>query len=263
MADAFDRAADDFTQARGLPADVTASIVQSLIEQLDPHARVADVGAGSGRIARPLLLCGMKVMGIDLSRQMLRQFGRELPPDAPESQLVQADSVHLPFADRSLDAVISVHVLQLIANWQEALAEIRRVLAAGGALFHGYEWRPADSPGATMLQRWCEIVRDNARSNGLLMDEPGMHDLSDVKTHLLVMGAGMQEWLVGEWLTRRTLARNLEAIEHRTWSKTWDALPGFFDRCLGELRAWAIGNYGPLDTEISVAHRFIWQKFWW
>jgi hypothetical protein len=68
---------------------------------------------------------------------------------------------------------------------------------------------------------------------------------------------------VGAWTTTRTLARSLEAIEHRTWAGT-DSLPdGFLAACLAELRAWAQAEFGALEREFATPHRFVWQRFEW
>jgi ubiquinone/menaquinone biosynthesis C-methylase UbiE len=251
-ASSFDHIARDFTAARGLPPHVTEQIVDSLVGALPPGARVADIGAGTGRIARPLLARGVNVISLDLSLPMLQQLA------APSARIV-ADAARLPVLSGSLDAAYSVHVFQLIAHWRAALVEIRRALKPAGAFLSGYEWRPPDSPGAAILAHWREIIR----AQGFPNDEPGARDLDDVKAALLEMGAQMQEWSVGEWTMTRTLARHIESIEHRTWSNTWQTPPGFFGRCLAELRAWAIERYGPLETEFTVPHRFVWQKFQW
>ena len=55
----------------------------------------------------------------------------------------------------------------------------------------------------------------------------------------------------------------VETIEHRTWSPGW-AMPGEFSaRSLAELRAWAVTEYGALDSIHEVRHRFMWQCFTW
>jgi arsenite methyltransferase len=49
-------------------------------------------------------------------------------------RLVRADAQRLPLRDETVDAVVSVAVLQLIPDPAAALAEMERVLQAGGRL---------------------------------------------------------------------------------------------------------------------------------
>ncbi|MBI3762663.1 MAG: methyltransferase domain-containing protein, partial [Chloroflexi bacterium] len=182
-----------------------------------------------------------------------------LTPDSPRPALVEADAARLPFAAGRFDAALSVHVLHLIAGWRESLLEVRRVLRPGGVLLSGYDWRPPDSPGALILEKWRDIVR----SRGLEGYQPGARDFDDVKAALFEMGAMMREVSVGEWTTARTLARHIETIEHRTWSSTWIVPDDFFSNCLAELREWVVAEWGGLEREFTTPHRFIWQSFHW
>jgi ubiquinone/menaquinone biosynthesis C-methylase UbiE len=252
MTASFDHIARDYTAARGLPPGVADEIVGALMETLPARARVLEIGAGTGRLAQPLQARGVEVVSVDLSAAMLRQF-------AAPARRAAGDAARLPFAAHSFEAAYSVHVFQLIAHWHAALTEIQRILKPGGAFFSGFEWRPPDSPGAQLLARWRTIIH----AQGFPDDEPGARDLDDLRAELLRRGAQCSEQRVGEWTMTRTLARHIEAIEHRTWSNTWPVPPGFFDHCLAELRAWAGARYGPLETAFTVPHQFIWQKFWW
>jgi len=255
----FDRAAQTYDETRGFPPGIAAQVADSACQLLGPVSFVLEVGVGTGRIARPLLAHGVLVAGLDLSLAMMQRLRAELPPGAAVPPLVQGNAAGLPFAADVCDAVISVHLLHLIANWRAALDEVRRVLRPGGCYLTGYEWRPADSPGARLMNRWTEIVR----AAGWLAHYPPPHDFDDIKAHLIASGASLTEAVVGEWSVTRTLARQIETIEHRTWSYTWDVPDGFFDRCLADLRVWAAGEFGGLDASYEVPHRFIWQRFAW
>jgi SAM-dependent methyltransferase len=170
---------------------------------------------------------------------------------------VIGDAAALPMQAGRFEAVISVHVFHLIATWRLALDEVRRVLAPGGVFLTGYEWRPPDTPGARLMERWREIVR----ARGFGDNYVGPHDFDDIRAALEAMGGRLAERAVGEWTVTRTLARQIETIEHRTWSSTWNVPAEFFPRCLAELRAWAAAEYGRLDQAHQVPHRFIWQRF--
>ncbi|MCM0677669.1 class I SAM-dependent methyltransferase [Micromonospora phytophila] len=92
---------------------------------------VLDLGCGVGRDLVFWAKRNVVVMGLDLSRGMLDHARADTT--AP---LVQADMLHLPFADAAFGGVwCSASLLHLPkALAPSALAEMRRVLRRGGAL---------------------------------------------------------------------------------------------------------------------------------
>src|SRR6202034_4933947 len=47
---------------------------------------------------------------------------------------IEADALHLPFADSSIDLVTSAFGFRNLANYEEGLAELHRVLRPGGQI---------------------------------------------------------------------------------------------------------------------------------
>ncbi len=98
------------------------------IELLSLHAedRVLIVGVGTGPDL-PLLPHDADVVGIDLSRAMLRVAVGRLGEAPPETQLIAADAMSLPFRDRSFDAVILNLILSVVPDGRICLREVSRV----------------------------------------------------------------------------------------------------------------------------------------
>ncbi len=73
---AFDRAVAYYDRTRAIPRSVQEKITDSLIQQVggDRGAGFLEVGIGTGRISRPLLERGYRVVGIDLSLAMMREM---------------------------------------------------------------------------------------------------------------------------------------------------------------------------------------------
>lgn len=255
----FNRAAETYEATRGFPPGIGEEVADAAVAIVGPGARVVEIGVGTGRIARPVAARGVRVVGVDLSRRMMRQLTALTPPGPSAPRLVEADATRLPLANAAFDAALSVHVLHLIPNWPQAVAELRRVLRPGGVYVLGYDWRPPEAWSARLLQQWRTIVA----ARGYTGDHPGAQDFADIRRHLEGTGAVVETRLVGAWTVRRTVAQALEAIEHRTWSSTWGVPDDFFPDCLAELRAWAIAEHGSLAATLETPHQFCWECYRW
>jgi len=99
-----------------------------------PRGGVAlDVGSGPGNVTASLARAagpdGLAV-GVDISEPML---ARAVSAHAgPNVGFLRADAQELPLRDETVDAAVSLAVLQLIPNPATTVAEIARVLKPGG-----------------------------------------------------------------------------------------------------------------------------------
>lgn len=96
-----------------------------------------DVATGTGRLPLALLRAHFQgcIVGLDVSRGMLRQARAKLQPYGEQVSLVWQDAGTLPFADGTFDAVSCLESLEFMSHPLEVLAELVRVLAPGGVLF--------------------------------------------------------------------------------------------------------------------------------
>jgi ubiquinone/menaquinone biosynthesis C-methylase UbiE len=128
--DGYDAVAASYLADRTVDgADMTA--LAELTEKLAPDARVLDAGSGAGiPVTRALLTAGVRVVGLDFSRQQL-ELARDL---VPASIPVQGDLAGLPFADASFDALVSYYAIIHVprAEHHAVFAEAHRVLRPGG-----------------------------------------------------------------------------------------------------------------------------------
>ncbi len=103
-----------------------------------PETVALDLCCGTGDMTmallklRPNATHTAPILAVDFSHQMLslgqKKFaGRNVLP-------IEADALHLPLADASVDLVTSAFGFRNLANYEEGLAEILRVLRPGGQL---------------------------------------------------------------------------------------------------------------------------------
>jgi SAM-dependent methyltransferase len=106
------------------------ALTRELIDRADFRAgdKVADIGCGLGASTRLLHERGVAAIGVDV----VFPAGVGAHGDAPP--FVVADAARLPFADESLDGVLSECSLSLTADRAQTLAEWRRALRPGGRL---------------------------------------------------------------------------------------------------------------------------------
>ncbi len=103
-----------------------------------PDARVLDLCCGTGDMAlalmklRPADADAAPLLAIDFSHGMLVRGAEKFAPH--NIIAIEADALHLPLADGSLDLVTSAFGFRNLANYDEGLTELHRVLRPGGQI---------------------------------------------------------------------------------------------------------------------------------
>jgi ubiquinone/menaquinone biosynthesis C-methylase UbiE len=134
------------------------------IEKLLPRKLIlADVGCGTGSLTVELARFADKVIGVDLSEQMLRR-ARIV---AKERQLRnvefrRGDALKLPLEAGSVDATFCVMVLHFLADPHRAIVELCRITRCGGSVIvvdlvqHHQEWMREQ-----MAHRWLGFEKSS------------------------------------------------------------------------------------------------------
>ncbi len=114
-----------------------ARVFRSILRQ--PEARVLDLCCGTGDMTLALLKHrpgeGCPIIAADFAHQMLIRAERKFSSrnaSAARAITLEADALHLPIADGSLDLVTSAFGFRNLANYDAGLAELHRVLRSGG-----------------------------------------------------------------------------------------------------------------------------------
>ena len=106
--------------------------------RLSAGERVLDLGCGAGTdslIASQMVGPAGSVTGIDMTAEMLAKARRAAAEmGAANVEFVEGEIERLPFADESVDVVISNGVIDLLPDKDVVFAEIHRVLSSGGRI---------------------------------------------------------------------------------------------------------------------------------
>src|SRR2546425_6133904 len=124
LAVSFDRVASiyDATRWSGFSPEIMKKLLDTMKETFASCRTILDVGTGTGRFAQYLTDSGFNVLGIDVSLSMMAKAREKRLRN-----LVQADAHLLPFRDQAFDGAVMIHVLHLVRNWAEVVAEVARV----------------------------------------------------------------------------------------------------------------------------------------
>jgi len=146
---------------KGLSSAHTTSAVRAELQGLDwSRARVADVGAGRGHFCA-LVAAELAARGLDPAQHL---FPSDLHPEsfqAPGLTCARtAPDGRLPYADDSLDAVVSIEVIEHVEDQFAFLRELARVAR----------------PGALVIVTTPNVLSLSSRARTLLWGFPELFD---------------------------------------------------------------------------------------
>ena len=117
-----------------------------------PGDAVLDACCGTGDLALACLRAGARdVTGIDFAPRMLERARRK----APAVEWIEGDLLELPFGDETFDAATVGFGIRNVDDLDRGLAELRRVLRAGGRVAI-LELTEPRGPLAALYRLWFE-----------------------------------------------------------------------------------------------------------
>ena len=221
-----------------------------LVGALPPGGLCLEIGVGTGRIAIPLAQAGVKLVGVDLSREMLgrlRAKGDAVP-------VVQGDATRLPFRDGAFDAAIAAHVLHLIPKWRAAIDELRRVVRPGRVILA--------SRGAHENDTWDRNVRRRFFIEaGDPPWPPGIDTIDALDVHMRGIGVRVQP--LPELSAQNVASINdlLEGLEAGYWSACWSIDEATRRHAAERTREWAISELGDVDLKRPLVDTTVWHAY--
>jgi SAM-dependent methyltransferase len=268
----FDRAAEYYDTTRGY-ADGSAERIRDAIVAYTGagrDTRFLELGVGTGRIALPFIRAGYDYTGVDISPAMMNRLAGKLAGDpgtaAYRFQLREADITALPFEAARFDVIIAVHVLHLVADWQRAIQEARRVLRSSGWLLCGSDETLAEDASSADLslpaplrvrRKWWELRRElglgrlDGRSNLLSRD-------TQLLAFLYASGATIDTVVLAKYELPVISARAMaDRVKARVFSSDWDTADAAHAIMSRQLDDWLAQSIDAPDAPVPIAGEFM------
>ena len=135
------------------------------IDKLTKNSIVADIGCGNGRHLIPCANRCKKVIGIDLSKELLKIVKRKSTDLKLDNiELIHSDAVHLPLKNNVFDAILyiaSLHNIKGNNNRVNSLKELYRVLKKNGKALISVWSRWQDKFRKDFFKKWFTEFNQN------------------------------------------------------------------------------------------------------
>ena len=242
----FDRVAETYDATRTAPAHVATAVTDALLRVLRGTAdapRLLEVGIGTGRIAVPLAVAGVRVTGIDISAKMLEV----LRGKCGDIHVVLAEAAQLPFRAASFDAALFVHILHLVPDIEATLRASIRVVSPGGVLIHVFDELEEGGPHLEAGRLLWEVVEASTQAKR----PPDVHAeaAATFERVLREHGATVEEQVVMRYQAPFVARKALEHLRRREFSSHWGIPDAAFEDVVERLERRYEQRWGDLDTE--------------
>ena len=210
MRAAFEKAAISYDAVAVLQQEVANRLVERMDYMSMKPASILDAGSGTGFVSQLLAARypKTKITSLDLAFNMLKQAKRKRSFKQrwnKQFQYINAEAENLPFADASMDLIISGLTLQWCQDLPKVFKEFRRVLAPGGLLLFS-SFGPETL--TELRQSWAavdELAHVNAFAD--------MHDVGDALMQSGFLDPVMDmEMLTVTYNDVKTVMRDLKQI---------------------------------------------------
>jgi ubiquinone/menaquinone biosynthesis C-methylase UbiE len=240
----YGQIASIYDATRPIPPEVLEQVTDSILRLVSatPETKFLEPGIGTGLIAQPILQRGYSYTGVDISNEMMDELRRKLQGIPNNLTLIQTDASSLPFENNSFDVVLTRHVLHLIPNWQEAVAEIRRVLKPSG--FYLYCQSLLTPHQREFEQQWQAIL---VQQDGY---QPTSYsaDFEDVQRLLVEQGAAIETVIAAQWRVEQTVGELLDIYQIKPYGSCWQVPADVFPLAMRTFREWCQKHYGSEDV---------------
>ena len=290
----FDAVADIYDETRIVPNWVLLRFYEKILmkeTRLNHDLVVLDAGIGTGRTVEPLLDFGTQLVGVDISKKMLKKMVEKVKGKLVRNQvnLICCDVTNLPFRTCSFDMVISIHVLHLLrkAKCMQAILEAKRVLKPKGSFIvaghnqpelenevgkkyldlvlctfrkRGVSKKPSTRSGIFEKMRVAKVFEHKTRRLlNRVLEKAMKYNYSD---RYVIRKASSTEIYVIVWKETISISKIVDLLNKRFSSLEENLSPETFEKIKYELAKWRIEKMkeNPF-LEVRREFRFIMAQF--
>jgi ubiquinone/menaquinone biosynthesis C-methylase UbiE len=144
-----------------------------LLPLVPKHARIADLGCGTGSLSVLLADAGHEVNGLDFSTRMVGAAQAKAASAGVAATFTTGDAAHPPYPAASFDVVLARHVLWALPDPEAAVREWVRLLRPGGVLLL-VEGRWSTGAGLTSAQTQDLVLRHRTEAVVTRLDDEAL-----------------------------------------------------------------------------------------
>jgi SAM-dependent methyltransferase len=197
LASAFDSQAPKFERA---PVQSDPAALERLVREsaLPPGGLVLDAGCGPGLVAAALLASGLRVVGVDLSREMIERAEKRCASAGDRARFLQT-SIYDPAVESlgPFDGAISRYVVHHVLDPSAFVARQVALLRPGGVLVicdHLTDTDPARATHHEHLERARDRSHTRSLTGGRIVDLFAAAGLSEIRLTEEAYDLDFDEW---------------------------------------------------------------------
>ena len=229
-----------------------ARLIPMLLAEMPWRGRCLEIGVGTGRIALPLAREGVSIVGVDISREMLKKLVYKAGDSSP--LIAVADATRLPFGANTFSSAIAAHVLHLIPNWTAAVGELLRVVQPGGIVLA--------SRGGGQRTGWGpEVMRRFFVEAGDPTWPPGADKLEELDEHMRSLGLEMRALPVLSTEGEMSIDAVITRLEAGYFSACWTLDDATRKKAAAATREWAGAELGDLEKARPTNSSTVWHAY--
>jgi ubiquinone/menaquinone biosynthesis C-methylase UbiE len=223
-----------------------------LLAEMPSEGPCLEIGVGTGRIALPLAREGLSIVGVDISREMVKR----LVEKAGDSMalIAVADATRLPFGADTFSSAIAAHVLHLIPNWTVAVGELLRVVRPGGIVLASRGGGQRTGWGRQVMRRFFVEAGDP-------IWPPGADRLEEVDKHMRSLGLAMRALPVLATEGEMSIDAVITQLEAGYFSACWSLDDAMRKKAAAATREWASAELGDLEKARPTRSPTVWHAY--
>lgn len=249
----FDRVAGVYDETRAMPDEVSnrvADAIASILRETGDTPRLVEVGIGTGRMAVPLAVRGVRVTGIDIAPAMLGV----LLGKRRDIGIMLAEASRPPLRAAAFDAALFVHILHLVPDAEATVRATLALVRPGGIAMAG-----GDDHRGSIRDEADTIVQSTVRElSGVEMGgwQPYAHGQQTFERVAREAGAAVETKRPAAWSALTTARRMMERLEARDFSSAWKIPEEIMPELLRQVRPRIEALFGGFETPVSYERSF-------